>query len=106
MEPVVILGAARTPIGKLMGALAYVSAVELGATAIAAALSQAGVSPEDVGATVMGQVLTGGAGQLPARQAAVAAGIPMRVPSLSVNKVCISGLSAVATGAHVERLTG
>jgi len=99
----VILGAARTPIGRLLGSLKDFSGAQLGGVAIKAALEQAGVAPEKVQYTIMGQVLTAGAGQIPARQAAVAAGIPMDVPALSINKVCLSGLDAVALADQLVR---
>lgn len=92
----VIVAGARTPIGRLMGSLKGFSATELGGTAIGAALSRAGVPGEDVEYVIMGQVLQAGAGQVPARQAAVTGGIPMDVPSLTVNKACLSGLTAAA----------
>lgn len=95
-DAAVILGGARTPIGRLSGALRTMSAVTLGGHAIAAALARAGVDPAAVDRVIMGQVLQGGAGQNPARQAAVAAGIPMHVPALTVNKVCLSSLEAIA----------
>ena len=91
----VIVGGARTPIGKLQGAFASMSAVDLGGVAIRAALERAGVAPEMVDYVIMGQVLLAGAGQLPARQAAVKAGIPLSVPSTIVNKVCLSGLNSI-----------
>ncbi len=91
----VIVAGARTPIGKLSGALASFSAAELGGFAIAAALERAGVRPEDVDYVLMGQVLQAGAGQITARQAGVKAGIPMTVPATTVNKVCLSGLNTV-----------
>ncbi len=91
----VIVAGARTPIGKLSGALAGFSAAQLGGLAIKEALARAGVSPEDVDYVVMGQVVMAGSGQVPARQAAVAAGIPMAVPASVVNKVCLSGLNAI-----------
>jgi len=91
----VIVAGARTPIGKLSGALAGFSAMDLGGFAIAAALERAGVKPEDVDYVFMGQVLQAGQGQITARQAAVKAGIPMSVPSTTVNKVCLSGLNAI-----------
>ncbi len=91
----VIVAGARTPIGKLSGALAGFSAAQLGATAIRAALQRAGVSPDSVDYVIMGQVLLAGAGQVPARQAATAAGIPMSTPAAVVNKVCLSGLNAI-----------
>jgi acetyl-CoA C-acetyltransferase len=90
-----IVAGARTPIGKLSGALAPLSAADLGGIAIAAALERAGVAADDVDYVVAGQVLTAGQGQVPSRQAAVKAGIPMRVPAVNVNKVCLSGLNAI-----------
>ena len=92
----VIVGGARTPTGRLLGSLAGFSAVDLGGFAIGAALERAGISGEQVGYVVMGQVLQAGAGQIPSRQAAVKAGIPMDVPSMTINKVCLSGLDAIA----------
>jgi acetyl-CoA C-acetyltransferase len=91
----VIVGSARTPIGKLSGALAGLSAVELGGLAIKAALERAGVGAEQVDYVLMGQVLLGGQGQITARQAAVKAGLPMTVPATTVNKVCLSGINAI-----------
>ena len=90
-----IVAGARTPIGKMSGALASFSAAELGGFAIAAALERSGVAPEEVEHVIMGQVLMAGQGQVPSRQAAVKAGIPMNVPSVNVNKVCLSGLNTV-----------
>ena len=90
-----IVAGARTPIGKLSGAFASMSAADLGAVAIAAALERAGVAPDEVDHVVMGEVLMAGQGQVPSRQAAVKAGIPMRVPAVNVNKVCLSGLNAI-----------
>ncbi|MBK1786048.1 acetyl-CoA C-acetyltransferase [Prauserella cavernicola] len=103
MSGSVILGAARTPIGRLLGSLKDFSGAQLGGVAIKAALERAGVAPEAVQYTIMGQVLTAGAGQIPARQAAVAAGIPMSVPALSINKVCLSGLDAIALADQLIR---
>ncbi|KZB83978.1 acetyl-CoA C-acetyltransferase [Amycolatopsis regifaucium] len=103
MSGSVILGAARTPIGRLLGSLKDFSGAQLGGFAIKAALEQAGVSPDAVQYTIMGQVLTAGAGQIPARQAAVAAGIPMTVPALTINKVCLSGLDAIALADQLIR---
>jgi acetyl-CoA C-acetyltransferase len=94
MPKTVILGAARTPIGKMGGGLASVDATELGGLAIAAALERAGVEPEQVEHVVMGQVLQAGQGQIPSRQAQIKAGIPKEVSSETVNKVCASGLRA------------
>jgi acetyl-CoA C-acetyltransferase len=90
-----IVAGARTPIGKMSGALASFSAAELGGFAIAAALQRAGVSPDEVEHVLMGQVLMAGQGQVPSRQAAVNAGIPMSVPSVNINKVCLSGLNTI-----------
>jgi acetyl-CoA C-acetyltransferase len=90
-----IVAGARTPIGKMSGALASQSAADLGGAAIAAALERAGVSPEEVEHVLMGQVLMAGQGQVPSRQAAVKAGIPMSTPSVNINKVCLSGLNTI-----------
>ena len=92
----VIVGGARTPIGKLLGALKGLAATDLGGFAIAGALERSGLAPDHVDYVILGQVLQAGAGQIPARQAAVKAGIPMSVPAITVNKVCLSGLAAVA----------
>ncbi|NCV09485.1 MAG: acetyl-CoA C-acetyltransferase [Actinobacteria bacterium] len=86
---------ARTPIGKMSGTLAGFSAAELGGIAIAEALRRAGVAPDEVQHVIVGQVLMAGQGQVPSRQAAVKAGIPLRVPSVNVNKVCLSGLNSI-----------
>jgi acetyl-CoA C-acetyltransferase len=96
MTDVVITAAKRTPVGAFLGAFAATPAHELGRVAIEAALAQAGVAPEDVSEVILGQVLTAGQGQNPARQAAMAAGIPKEVPAWGVNQVCGSGLRAVA----------
>ncbi|MGX5697597.1 acetyl-CoA C-acetyltransferase [Agromyces soli] len=103
-EDVVIIAGARTPFGRIAGALAGLTAVELGTAAIRGALARAGVSPDDVDAVIMGQVLQAGAGQNPAKQSAVAAGIPWRVPAVTVNKVCLSGLVAITDAARMIRL--
>ena len=100
--PVIVAGA-RTPIGRLLGSLKGFSAVDLGGFAIKAALEKAGVSPDQVEYVIMGQVLQAGTGQIPARQAAVRAGIPMTVPGLTVNKVCLSGLDAIALADQLIR---
>src|ERR671938_291919 len=97
MPRTVILGAARTPFGKMGGALSSVDATELGATAISAALERAGVEPGQVEHVIMGQVLQAGQGQIPSRQAQIKAGIPKEVPSETINKVCASGIRSVAT---------
>jgi len=90
-----IIAGARTPIGKMSGALASFSAADLGGFAITAALQRAGVAPHEVEHVIMGQVLMAGQGQVPSRQAASKAGIPMSVPSISINKVCLSGLNSI-----------
>ena len=92
----VIVSGARTPIGKLLGSLADFQAVDLGGIAIEAALSRAGIAGDKVDYVIMGQVLQAGAGQITARQAAVKGGVPMTVPALTINKVCLSGLDAIA----------
>ena len=91
----VIVSSARTPTGKLSGSLASFTAMDLGGIAIRAALERAGVSADQVDYVLMGQVLQAGCGQMPARQAAVLAGIPMSVPSMTVNKVCLSGIDTI-----------
>ncbi|HEV8109198.1 MAG TPA: acetyl-CoA C-acetyltransferase [Burkholderiales bacterium] len=100
MEEIVIVGAARTPIGKFGGSLARTPASELGALIIRKVLERAGVAPEQVSEVIMGQVLTAGVGQNPARQAAIKAGIPYMVPAMTINKVCGSGLQAAMLGAQ------
>ncbi|MFV4649262.1 acetyl-CoA C-acetyltransferase, partial [Mycobacterium tuberculosis] len=92
---IVIASAARTPVGSFNGALASLPAHELGAIAIRAALERAGVGAEDVDEVVMGQVLQAGAGQGPARQASIKAGVPVQSPAWSLNQLCGSGLRAV-----------
>jgi acetyl-CoA C-acetyltransferase len=99
----VIIGGARTPIGKLLGQFKDLSAVDLGGAAIAGALERSGVPAGAVDYVVMGQVLQAGVGQLPARQAAVRGGIAMDVPAISINKVCLSGLNAVALADQLIR---
>jgi acetyl-CoA C-acetyltransferase len=99
----VIVNGARTPMGRLLGNLKDLPATALGAAAIAAALRRAGVAPDRVQYVIMGQVLQAGAGQMPARQAAVAAGVPMSIPSLTINKVCLSGLTAIALADQLIR---
>lgn len=96
MAKTVILSTARTPIGKLSGALSSLPATELGGIAIRGALERAGVAPQEIDHVIMGQVLQGGAGQIPSRQAQIAAGIPIDVSSETINKVCASGMRAVA----------
>ncbi|MFF0494663.1 acetyl-CoA C-acetyltransferase [Nocardia sp. NPDC004068] len=99
----VIVSGARTPVGRLLGGLKDFTGAELGGFAIRAALEKAGVAPEQVEYVIMGQVLTAGAGQIPARQAAVAGGIPMDVPAVTVNKVCLSGINAIALADQLIR---
>jgi len=99
----VIVAGARTPIGRLLGALKGFSAADLGGVAITGALEKAGVHPDQVQYVIMGQVLQAGAGQIPARQAAAKAGIPMTVPALTINKVCLSGLDAIALADQLIR---
>jgi acetyl-CoA C-acetyltransferase len=99
----VIVAGARTPMGRLLGSLKGFSGSDLGGFAIKAALERSGVAPEQVDYVIMGQVLTAGAGQIPARQAAAKAGIPMTVPALSINKVCLSGLDAIALADQLIR---
>ncbi len=103
MSTSVIVSGARTPMGRLLGNLKNVPATALGGYAIAAALERAAVRPEQVEYVIMGQVLQAGAGQITARQAAVAAGIPMTTPALTVNKVCLSGMDAIALADQLIR---
>src|SRR5213595_3063266 len=100
MEEIYIVGAVRTPIGKLGGTLAKTSATDLGALVIRDVLKRAGVKPEQVSEVIMGQVLTAGVGQNPARQAAIKAGLPDMIPAMTINKVCGSGLKAAMLGAQ------
>ncbi|CCQ14446.1 Acetyl-CoA acetyltransferase [Rhodococcus sp. AW25M09] len=103
MTTSVIVAGARTPVGRLAGSLKDFSGSDLGGIAIKGALEKSGVAPELVEYVIMGQVLTAGAGQIPARQAAVAAGIPMNVPALTINKVCLSGIDAIALADQLIR---
>jgi acetyl-CoA C-acetyltransferase len=103
MTTSVIVAGARTPVGKLMGSLKDFSGSDLGAVAIAGALDKAGVPASAVEYVIMGQVLTAGAGQMPARQAAVAAGIGWDVPALTINKMCLSGIDAIALADQLIR---
>jgi acetyl-CoA C-acetyltransferase len=98
MSDIVIASAARTPVGTFNGAFSDLSASTLGAVAIKAALERAGVAPQDVSEVIMGQILTAGAGQNPARQAAMAADLPVEVPAYGVNQLCGSGLKTVSLG--------
>jgi acetyl-CoA C-acetyltransferase len=99
----VIVAGARTPMGRLLGSLKSFSGTDLGGFAIKAALERAGVAPDQVDYVIMGQVLQAGAGQIAARQAAVKAGIPMNVPALTINKVCLSGIDAIALADQLIR---
>lgn len=104
LREVVIVGAARTPVGSFLGSLAAVPAPRLGAAAIRAALQRSGVDPSSVDEVIMGNVLQAGVGQAPARQAAIFAGLPEKVPCWTLNKVCGSGLKAVISGAQAIAL--
>ncbi|WP_293878810.1 acetyl-CoA C-acetyltransferase [uncultured Brevibacterium sp.] len=103
MAEAVIVAGARTPLGKMSGSLASLSSVDLGGHAIKAALERAGVAPEKVEYVLMGQVLQAGVGQGAARQAAVKAGIPMTVPAVTLNKLCLSGINAITHAAMLVR---
>src|SRR5205085_5688058 len=98
MEEIVIVGAARTPIGKFGGSLAKTPASDLGALVIRKVLERAGVAPEQVSEVILGQVLAAGVGQNPARQAAIRAGLPDRIPAMTINKACGTGLKAAIRG--------
>ena len=102
-DPTVIVAGSRTPMGRMSGSLKGFSGSDLGGFAIKGALDKAGVNPQDVDYVIMGQVLYAGEGQIPARQAAVKAGIPMTVPALSINKVCLSGIDAIALADQLIR---
>jgi acetyl-CoA C-acetyltransferase len=103
MSGSVIVAGARTPIGRLLGGFKSLSAAELGGVAIKGALDKAGVSPDQVDYLIMGQVILAGAGQNPARTAGIAAGLPMSLPSITINKVCLSGLNAIAMADQLIR---
>jgi acetyl-CoA C-acetyltransferase len=103
MRDAVIIGGARTAFGRMLGSLSDFSAADLGGIVIKKALERAGVPGDQVDYVIMGHVLQAGAGQIPSRQAAVAGGIPMTVPSLTINKVCLSGLDAIALAAQLIR---
>ncbi|MCW4354607.1 acetyl-CoA C-acetyltransferase [Hoyosella sp. YIM 151337] len=103
MTSSVIVSGARTPIGRLLGSLKGLSAADLGGIAIKGAIEKAGIAPEAVQYVILGHVLQAGAGQIPARQAAAAAGIPMTVPSTNINKVCLSGLNSIAVADQMIR---
>ena len=101
--PVLLKGGARTPIGRFLGGLSHFSAPELGAIAVRASVERSGIDVSDVEEVIMGNVVTAGAGQAPARQAAVGGGVPETVPALTINKVCGSGLKAVMLAAQAVR---
>lgn len=103
MQDVVIVAATRTAIGSFQGSLASVSAVELGSVVIRALLEKTGLDPASVDEVILGQVLTAGCGQNPARQSAINAGLPNSVPALTVNKLCGSGLKSVTMAAQAIR---
>src|ERR1700712_1827060 len=103
MSGSVIVAGARTPIGRLLGGLKGLSAAELGGVAIKGALEKAGVSGDQVDYLIIGQVIQAGAGQNPARTAGIAAGLPMSLPSITINKVCLSGVNAIATADQLIR---
>lgn len=103
MRTSVLVAGARTPIGRMSGTLGGVPAVELGGTAIREAVRRAGISADEVDYVIMGQVLQAGVGQIPARQAAVRAGIPMEVPAVTINKVCLSGMDAITLADQLIR---
>src|SRR5215211_3941704 len=103
MSRSVIVSSARTPMGRLLGSLKEFSAADLGGVAIKAALERAGISGDQVDYVIMGHVIQAGAGQNPARPAAVAGGIPMSVPSFTLNKVCLSGIDAIALADQLIR---
>src|SRR3954467_10197946 len=103
MSGSVIVAGARTPIGRLLGGLKTMSAAELGSVAIKGALEKSGVRPEQVDYLIMGQVILAGAGQNPARAAGLAAGLPGTIPSITINKVCLSGLNAIALADQLIR---
>ncbi|HEX9024820.1 MAG TPA: beta-ketoacyl synthase N-terminal-like domain-containing protein, partial [Geobacteraceae bacterium] len=104
MNKVVIVSACRTPSGRLMGALSSLSAPQLGARAVAAVISRAGIRPALVEEVILGNVVSAGTGQSPARQAAILAGLPARTAALTVNKVCASGMKAIALAAQAIML--
>lgn len=101
--PVILKGGARTPIGRFVGGLAPLTATELGAVALGAAVARSGIDPGEVDEVIMGHVVTAGAGQAPARQAAIRSGLPASIPAVTVNKVCGSGLKAVMLAAQAIR---
>ncbi len=103
MSGSVIVAGARTPMGRLMGSLKDLTAADLGGIAIKGALAKAGVSPDQVDYVIMGQVIQAGAGQNAARQAAVKGGLPMNVPAITINKVCLSGINAIALADQLVR---
>src|SRR5262245_33880667 len=103
MKNAVIVGACRTAVGKFLGSLKGLPATALGALVVKETLKRSGVRPEDVEEVIMGNVISAGLGQNPARQAALKGGLPVTVPALTINKVCGSGLKAVALAAQAVR---
>src|SRR5947209_7456041 len=103
MTSSVIVAGARTPIGKFGGGFKDLSAVKLGAHAISSAIGRAGIAPDQIDYVIMGQVIQAGTGQITARQAAIEAGIPKEIPAITINKVCLSGLSAIALADQLIR---
>src|SRR3989441_11453109 len=103
MTSSVIVAGARTPIGKFGGGFKDMSAVKLGAHAISSAIGRAGIAPDQIDYVIMGQVIQAGTGQITARQAAIEAGIPKEIPAITINKVCLSGLSAIALADQLIR---
>ena len=103
MTTTVVLDGARTPIGRLLGAFAALSAVDLGAVAVRGALARSGLRADQVDAVILGNVVQAGVGPNPARQVAVAAGLPMSVPAMTINKLCLSGLASVGMADHLIR---
>ena len=104
MSPIVILAGARTPIGRLQGGLKSISATDLGATSIKAACNRAGIEPAQIDFSYLGNVISAGIGQVPARRAAVDAGIPMTSPSTLLNRACLSGMHAIHLASQMVRL--
>src|SRR5690348_17117586 len=103
MSGSVIVAGARTPIGRLLGGLKTMSAADLGGVAIKGALEKAGVAADQVDYLIMGQVIMAGAGQNPARSAGIAAGLPLSIPSMTINKVCLSGMNAIGLADQLIR---
>ncbi|MFP3947628.1 MAG: beta-ketoacyl synthase N-terminal-like domain-containing protein, partial [Longimicrobiales bacterium] len=101
--PVLLRGSARTPVGRYLGGLSPLSATELGAAAVRAAVERSGIDPDEVDEVILGNVISAGLGQAPARQAGIRGGVPATVPAVTVNKVCGSGLKAVMLASQAIR---